>query len=246
MTKEDILKWNKISNNFAKFTASDPFKNEFIYPMILKELGTIKSKRILDLGSGSGEFAKKIAALGADVTGIDGSKKLIQIANNDSSPNIKFVQSDLNKKTRLKNSSFNFVTFVYSLMDIEKYEIAINESYRVLKNKGELLITIPHPCFTTPVFIGKRGILGRVNLKLTSIKWESYFEKRKINKNIIKNYTTTHYHRTVSDYINTIIETGFTIRKISEPKMNDKLIKKTGFFMGKYFPKVLFIKAIKS
>ena len=74
MTKEDILMWDKISDDFAKFSASDPFKNEFIYPIILKELGTIKSKQILDLGSGSGEFAKKTATLGANVTGIDGSK----------------------------------------------------------------------------------------------------------------------------------------------------------------------------
>ena len=36
-------------------------------------------------------------------------------------------------------------------MDVEDYPGSVREAFRVLRSGGELLMSIPHPCFSAPV-----------------------------------------------------------------------------------------------
>lgn len=53
---------------------------ECAYGYVLKQLGDISSKQICDLGCGQGELSRRISQLGASVTGVDYSSRLLELA----------------------------------------------------------------------------------------------------------------------------------------------------------------------
>lgn len=243
----DIEKWENISREFAKKCENTPFKTKFLYPLVLSNLGVIKSKKMLDLGSSSGVFTRILWKKGAHPFGIDSSKRLLKIAE-EKNPNrkITYLYADLNKKISFPSEYFDSVTALHILMDVENYQNVIRESFRLLKSGGKFIITIPHPCFSHPILYFKRRIFGRINFRWSKVLWNSYFERRKIDKQLIKNYATSYYHRTIGDYVNTIAETGFIIKGFLEPKLPKKIANEMGYLASNFFPNTMIIIAKKT
>ncbi|MBU1198426.1 MAG: methyltransferase domain-containing protein [Nanoarchaeota archaeon] len=105
-------------------------------PAMLKALGNIKGKRILDIGCGAGVHAKKYMAKGAIVEGIDISKTMIELAKKRC-PKAKFKVGTF-KKIPYKNSSFNIVTgsLCIDYLNSKEMSATFKEVSRVLKKRG--------------------------------------------------------------------------------------------------------------
>src|SRR6185312_1258852 len=78
----------------------------------------------------------------------------------------------------LTSSSFDLIVASMSLMDAEDYDGAIREAHRVLRPGGELVMSITHPCFSTPVSHWNRSSDGRlvefaVDRYFDRVAWES-------------------------------------------------------------------------
>jgi ubiquinone/menaquinone biosynthesis C-methylase UbiE len=242
MSNDDIKNWDNISQEFVKQCETNSFKTQFLYPLILKNIGSIKSRKILDIGCGSGVFARMLKKNGAQVFAADGSKKLLEIAEKDNKDKkITYLNIDLNKKNNLNSRYFDFVTSVHAVMDIENYQNVIKESFRVLKSGGKFIIAIPHPCFSHPIIYLKKKLLGRINNKWSKIFWSSYFERKKVNKYLVGSYKTNYYHRTIGDYLNEIIKNKFVIEKILEPKIPKNIAYEIDFALWDYFPNTIII-----
>lgn len=85
-----LLKFNHFRTNFLLKHVSNKSPNLN---------GPLSGKKILDIGSGAGIFAEKLAALGGDVLGVDPSSKSIEIAHN----NALNRSSYLSEVSRLRN-----------------------------------------------------------------------------------------------------------------------------------------------
>ena len=48
-----------------------------VNPYVIKAVGNVRKKKILDIGCGDGSLTEYFAKRGADITGIDSSKELI-------------------------------------------------------------------------------------------------------------------------------------------------------------------------
>src|SRR5579859_4308723 len=85
-------------DRYAKFDYSrlinwdERLKRE--WPFLEEVLRTAPSRRILDLGSGTGEHARFLAAKGFDVVGVDASPAMIE-KSRASASNVQFVQGDM-------------------------------------------------------------------------------------------------------------------------------------------------------
>lgn len=76
------------------------------WPLIEETLSTGPSRRLLDLGCGTGEHARFLAAQGLDVVGVDGSESMLEKARDQPlPPNLRFVAGDL---TRLEEAVGGF------------------------------------------------------------------------------------------------------------------------------------------
>lgn len=88
---------------------------------------------VLDAGCGTGIITKKIK----NVIGVDNSAKLLAQCDN----NLNVVHADL-ENLPFETNKFDTIVSFTVLQDIKNIEIAVNELYRVLKPKGNLLISV--------------------------------------------------------------------------------------------------------
>lgn len=72
--------YNKIGEKYANLIKKDPLKKYLQYPGLIKMLGNVKGKKILDIGCGNGFFSSMIAQKGAKIVGFDVSEKQIELA----------------------------------------------------------------------------------------------------------------------------------------------------------------------
>ncbi|HEX9638301.1 MAG TPA: class I SAM-dependent methyltransferase [Acidobacteriota bacterium] len=76
-------------------------------PFLEGQLASAPSRRILDLGCGTGEHARFLAAQGYDVVGVDGSESMLAKACEQALPdNLRFVLGDLREIDRLVEGDF--------------------------------------------------------------------------------------------------------------------------------------------
>lgn len=79
-----------------------PTRLEREWPFLSSVLDTAPSRRVLDLGSGTGEHSRHLAAAGFDVIGIDASDAMVEKARDTPLPgNLRFVSGDIADVARL-------------------------------------------------------------------------------------------------------------------------------------------------
>lgn len=101
---------------------------------------TIKNgMKILDECTGTGDFAEFIYKINpnTEICGADFSENMLKIARKKV-PEAKFIQADCTNLP-FDDNSFDIITMGFGLRNIENYNKAISESYRVLKSGGQLL-----------------------------------------------------------------------------------------------------------
>jgi glycine/sarcosine N-methyltransferase len=65
------------------------------WPLFEEVLGNAPSKRLLDLGSGTGEHARFLASKGFDVTGVDSSQAMLEKSRASEDAGVRFLAGDM-------------------------------------------------------------------------------------------------------------------------------------------------------
>ncbi len=112
--------------------------SEGTYERVLELLGDIRNKSILDCGAGKGRISELLKNKGAKIEACDINKE--QFAPKD----IKFKQTDLNKKFPYGNSKFDIIISVEVLEHLENPHHFFSEISRILKKSGRAIITTPN------------------------------------------------------------------------------------------------------
>lgn len=257
--------WNKSAQAWVDFvrTGKDYDREELNNPAMFKMLENIKGKRVLDLACGEGYNTRIIARKGAKVTGIDFSKELIGYAIKQEQKDtlgITYYISDAGNLAIFKNNTFDIVTCFMALQDIENYQKAIKEAFRVLKRRGRFVFVIPHPCFTRRIIDGK--IIGGWEYKKDNkdfssknalfYKVDRYFHTNKyiVQWNmgrLTRHFKSLAFHRTLTDCFRALNKAGFLISNLIEPQPTKKGLAKHPEFFGKTLriPSSIIIEAVK-
>ncbi len=220
-------------DNAAELFALEQEQSEFsqVNKRVVKErFISLQNQTLLDLGGGYGWYTNYFAEAGADVTGCDGSGRMLEIARR-TYPEIHFQQVDILGKLPYKNEAFDIVFCNQVLMDIDPIKGVIAEVNRITKKGGIFYMAIVHPAFYDCSW-GKDA---------------SGYAKTKIMERYLSEYSfdneywgkTRHYHRTVSYYVNTIIDSGFRLVHLEEPRSYD------GIRKSDEFPLFLFAEFLK-
>ncbi len=109
-----------------------------------RSTGAGPSMRVLDLGCGDGTTALPMAALGADVTGIDIARNLVEAGNARATAaglnNLRFQEGDACRLEGVADNSFDLSVSVFGAMFAPKpFEVA-SELVRVTKPGGRVIM----------------------------------------------------------------------------------------------------------
>ncbi len=116
----------------------------------------IKKKKILDIGCGGGILSESLQKLGANVTGIDISKKLIKTAKNHAKKqnlNIKYINIDINDFFKKNKKKFDIILCMELIEHINNPEKLINSCNKMIKKKGKIFISSINKIIKSYIYI---------------------------------------------------------------------------------------------
>lgn len=213
--------WNQVAkwyDNLLSERGHDLHK-EIVVPGAIKLLEPQKGEKTLDLGCGQGVLAMEIAKSGAFVTGVDLSKKLINLAVSRSRgmKNLDFLVADASDLTGMSAESFDAAVSVLALQNMDPISKVIREAARVLKQAGRFVFVINHPCFRIP---RQSGWGFDEKRKLQYRRVDRYMTEMKIPIQMHPGeapdvYTWT-FHRPLSAYFEQLTSSGFVVTKLEE------------------------------
>ncbi len=227
MCKKGSVKkeWNDAAESWVDFVrkGKDYYRDELNNPATFELIGDVRGRLILDLACGEGYNTRILARKGAEVTGVDFSEKLIELAKREEAKDklgICYRVLDAADLKRFSSSHFDLVTCFMSLQDIEDYKRAISEVARVLTNRGRFVFSIPHPCFETIIVNGKRTSATRryFGAAKYTVQWKM--------ERLAKPFKTTSFHRTLTDYFDALHKSRLFVSRLVEPRPTRRGLRK--------------------
>ena len=217
--------WNENAEFWdSKMGEGNDFHKKLIEPIQLKLLNLKAGDKILDIACGNGQFARKMAELGANVTAIDFSDKFITIAKSKGKYNIHYQVIDVTRKPDLKKlagNNFDSIVCTMALMDMENIELLINHLPKMLKRDGIFVFSILHPCFNSGenILVHERDDLGGEVESKYYVKIRAYLiEKSSLGVGMVGQPKPQYYfHRPVSTILKYFFESGFVLDAYEEP-----------------------------
>lgn len=204
---------------------NDTYHTKIIFPNLLRILGDIKGKKILDLGCGQGMFSELLRDNGAIVTGIDAGKELINIAEENSkrtnekkTNKVTYYTTSAEDLFMLKHATFDIVVCVLALQNIEYLQKTFDEVKRVLKVNGTFIFVLNHPSFRIPKE-SSWGIDTTHEVQYRRI--DAYMSESQVKIDMTpgnvedKKYTMS-FHRPLQVYVKALSKVGMHIIRLEE------------------------------
>ncbi len=162
--------WNNRSGD-----QGEDYKRYILDPLMLKLVGSLENKTVLELGCGNGYMAQKFINSGASrIVLMDISTENLKYAKEKANNHkIELVEHDATCPWPFQNEEFYTVYSNMMLNEVQNIETPINEAFRVLKKEGKFIFSILHPAFL--LFFYAQQQVGTNSGKFKNLK--GYFNK---------------------------------------------------------------------
>jgi ubiquinone/menaquinone biosynthesis C-methylase UbiE len=215
--KQNIYDNHAFFSEYSSLRNSGVTYNDFVeQPAIKSAISDLNGKSILDLGCGTGQFAKFCIENGASkVLGVDISRNMIEKANKDNKhEKIEYFCISI-EDLELQDEKFDIIISSLAVHYIEDYPALIKKVSRLLNKNGEFIFSTEHPIVTARKEMNnwfKDDSGNRVHWAFDNYQEEGKREQHWYIDGVIK------YHRTISTLINTLLNNGLVLEKIIEPQ----------------------------
>lgn len=221
------MKENKYDNDifFEKYSqmnrSKEGLKGAGEWSELQKLLPDFKGKRVLDLGCGYGWHCIYAAENGAEyVLGTDISEKMLKVAAEKNGHESIEYRCAAMEDLKFADSSFDIVISSLAFHYIKDFPPLVKNISRFLREGGNFVFSVEHPVFTSYgtqdwYYDGEGNILHfPVDRYYYEGEREAVFLGEKVTK----------YHRTLTTYLNTLLESGFIIKNIVEPQPPEDML----------------------
>jgi len=254
--------WGKVASWYQNtLSAEKSTQKDLILPELLKflPLTSVKNKKIIDLGCGTGFFLKEYAQGEIDKSlGIDVDTELLELANENLRHEVEdgkvvFMQGDASDLKTIGEKSFDIALSVESIPNISDLKSFAKEVCRVLEVGGKFVAVVNHPAFRVPqssdwFFDKEKQKQGRVVYKYHT-SHAIKIDMNPGNKNTKTKIFTTTFHRPFEEYLNTFSKAGLTfnfMKEIYSNKVSEKGVRKNAEDTARdEIPVFLFLEFIK-
>jgi SAM-dependent methyltransferase len=215
---------------------ADPEYAEQILPLVAHHLQG--ARRILDVGCGEGQVARRVAGPGIEVVGLDPTPSQISVARDRAGgPLYARARADA---LPCRGAWFDAVVLCLALEHIDAFEAVIDEIARVLEPGGRFLLLLCHPLLQTP---GSGWIDDRI---LGEHYWRigAYLRDATIVDEVAPGVEFVFIHRPLSRYVHAMGRAGLLIDDMDEPAPPAQFLADTwGYREAATIPRVLLVRA---
>lgn len=188
---------------------ADPEYEEQILPIAERHLAG--AARVLDVGCGEGQLARRAAALGADVVGMDPTVSQIATARARGG-GVRYARG-VAEAVPFASGSFDAVVICLTLEHLDPFEPAIQEVARVLVPAGRFVLFLNHPLLQAP---GSGWIDDHI---LDEQYWRvgPYLPDDVAMEEVAPGVRLPFMHRPLSRYVNEMARCGLLVEHMDEP-----------------------------
>lgn len=207
-----------------------------------KILPDFNGKQVLDLGCGYGWHCKYAADHGAaSVLGIDLSRKMLQTARQiNAAPQIEY-QCAAMEDLRFPAESFDVIVSSLAFHYVKEFEPMAENICQWLRPGGHLVFSVEHPVFTSygtqDWYYDENGTI--LHFPVDNYYYEGRRDALFLGEKVVK------YHRTLTTYLNTLLQNGLELRHIIEPQPPREMMDLDGMKDEMRRPMMLLVAAVK-
>ncbi len=157
--------WDAISRDYERIRGCRSYEEKNAWKRSFQKHLNLRKGKILDVGTGTGFVARILAEMGHEVTAIDISEKMIEVARRvarKEGQSIDFRVGDA-ENLEFEDCTFDAVVCRYVLWTLPNPERAVKEWARVLRGGGRIVIVDGVWCDGT-LTSRVRSILGKLGL----------------------------------------------------------------------------------
>ncbi len=191
------------------------------WPAFHELLPRLCDKHVLDLGCGFGwhcRYAREQQA--RSVVGVDLSERMLARARASTNDTAIEYRRLAIEDIDFAADEFDVVLSSLALHYVERFDLVCQKVHHCLVAEGSFVLSVEHPVFTARA--AQDWCYGaqseRLHWPLDDYQEEGLRQSRFLEHEVIK------YHRTVATYVNTLLDTGFTLTRISEPQPSQELL----------------------
>jgi ubiquinone/menaquinone biosynthesis C-methylase UbiE len=152
MTNPNITHEVSVQEGYARWAAQ--YDQEYNALVVVEEqltlplLATISRNQVLDIGTGTGRYAIRLAKQGAQVVALDQSEAMLSVARQaavEAGVQVQFRQHSLGLDLPSEPNRFDLVLATLVFCHVENLAGVAHEAYRVLCPGGHIVVTDFHP-----------------------------------------------------------------------------------------------------
>ena len=212
------------------------------WPALQKLLPEFAGRRVLDLGCGYGWHCIWAAEHGAaEVVGTDISHKMLEVAREKTgSPAVRYecaAMEDLD----YPEGAFDIVLSSLAFHYIADWPALVKKIRRWLTPGGDFVFSVEHPVFTAQ---GTQDWYYGPDGEILHFPVDNYYYEGR-REAVFLGEKVTKYHRTLTTYVNTLLEEGFSVRRLVEPQPPENMLGLPGMKDEMRRPMMLLVSAKK-
>ncbi len=205
------------------------FHLQLIEPNVLQLLQVRQGEHVLEIACGNGQFARKLASLGARVTATDFSPNMIARAQAHTEPfndRIEYRVMDATnggELAALDGKAFDAVVCNMALMDMSDIVPLFSAVPKLLRDGGRFVFSTMHPCFNSnnPVFTASSRdqegvIVEEYAIQLVRYASAGHFQGLAMIGQPAAQY---YFHRPLNDLMGTAFRAGLVCDGFLEPQL---------------------------
>ncbi len=197
------------ASTYAGHADKNPVNRDYDRPTILRLVGDLQGKRVLELGCAAGGLTTHLVRRGADVMAVDAEPQMIELARERLGTSAQFQVADLEKPlTVVPPGSIDVVVASLVLHYIADWTHLLRGLSRCLVPGGALVFSVHHPI--TAWLLSDRTDYHRVELVSENWDWEGV------------RVTAQSYRRPLSSIFGDLLRAGLTIDAVEEPRVEAK------------------------
>lgn len=231
-----MAEYDPYASEFSEQRAGASLNRLIEEPVVRELVSNVDGVAVLDAGCGDGSYARWLAERGATVRALDASEELIAIAH-EKNPheNIEYRVHDLREPLPFEDSSFGFVLSTLVTEYIEDLSALFSEFSRVLADGGALVLSCDHPLLSG-IAKNERGERVLTDYFARNRRRYSWFGR-----------TIEVFSHTLEDLMRSLIEAGFSIDDLREPRPVSEAREENPSLFGRAdrIPTILVIRAVR-